>query len=328
MTRILTGAFAAVLAGAVWAGGSDYGARPGALAEVSGKVSEWPVPTPKLARSPAPAPDGSIYIAVMHADLIARFDPASHSFREWKLPDAARPHGVLVDAEGLVWYAGNGNGTIGRLNPKTGKVTQYPLPSGGDPHSLVMDGKGAIWFTVHGGGRVGRLDRASGRITEYRAPGSPYGIALDREGNPWFCRIGVDKLGRIDAATGAVTELDTGRGSRPRRIAAGPDGMLWVTAYGKGRLLKVDPVQRRIVREYAMPAGTSGGPYSVTVDGAGRVWANEIDTDTVSIFDPKSESFRVIALPSRGAGIRNAAIDAEGRYWYLGSQNGRLGMIE
>jgi virginiamycin B lyase len=135
-------------------------------------------------------------------------------------------------------------------------------------------------------------------------------------------------LGRIDAATGAVSELATGRGSRPRRIATGPDGMLWVTAYGNGRLLKVDPVQRRVVREYAMPAGASGGPYAVVVDAAGRVWANESDTDTITVFDPKTESFRVIPLPSKGVGIRNAAIDAEGRYWYMGTHNGRLGMVE
>jgi sugar lactone lactonase YvrE len=31
---------------------------------------------------------------------------------------------------------------------------------------------------------------------------------------------------------------------------------------------------------------------------AGRVWVNGIDTDTVSVFDPASEHFRVIRLPS------------------------------
>jgi len=328
MTRIWIGALAAVFSALTWGGGASHAVKPGALAEIAGKVSEWPVPTHKAARDPAPAPDGSIFVAVMHADRIARFDPASASFKEWDLPQGTRPHGVVVDGEGIVWYTGNGNGTIGRLDPASGKLRQFPAPSGGDPHSLVIDAKGAIWFTVQGGGRVGRLDRASGKITEYRAPGNPYGIDIDRQGNPWFCRIGADKLGRIDAATGKLSEIETGRGSRPRRIAVAPDGMLWVTAYGNGRLLKVDPLQQRVLREYAMPAGSSGGPYAVAVDGAGRVWANEIDTDTVIVFDPVAESFRIIPLPSRGVGIRNAAIDANGRYWYMGTHNGRLGMIE
>ncbi|MDQ5941486.1 MAG: virginiamycin lyase, partial [Pseudomonadota bacterium] len=83
----------------------------------------------------------------------------------------------------------------------------------------------------------------------------------------------------------------------------------------------------KLVKSYPMPAGKSAGPYAVTVDAAGRVWANEIDTDTVAVFDPKSETFRVIPLPSKDVGIRKAIIDAEGRYWYMGSHNGRLGMI-
>jgi streptogramin lyase len=73
--------------------------------------------------------------------------------------------------------------------------------------------------------------------------------------------------------------------------------MLWVTYYGNGILAKVDPAAMKVVKEYPMPAGSGGGPYAVAVDGAGRVWANEIDTDTVALFDPKtrnsaSSSFR------------------------------------
>jgi virginiamycin B lyase len=36
----------------------------------------------------------------------------------------------------------------------------------------------------------------------------------------------------------------------------------------------------------------------------------------------------VFNLPSQNVGIRNAVVDAQGRYWYIGSHNGRLGMIE
>jgi virginiamycin B lyase len=144
----------------------------------------------------------------------------------------------------------------------------------------------------------------------------------------WFCKFGADRLGRLDPATGTITDLATGPGSRPRRLATAPDGMLWVTYYGNGRLARVDPAARKIVKEYELPAGENGGPYAVTVDGAGRVWVNEISTDTVTLLDPASGRMRVFKLPSRDAGIRKAVIDAEGRYWYMGSHNGRLGVIE
>jgi virginiamycin B lyase len=111
-------------------------------------------------------------------------------------------------------------------------------------------------------------------------------------------------------------------------MATAPDGSLWVTLYGKGTLIRVDPVARKVVKEYALPAGPNGGPYAVTVDGAGVVWANEIQTDTVVRLDPKTERMRVFTLPSKNVGIRKMIVDADGRLWYMGSHNGRLGVIE
>jgi virginiamycin B lyase len=328
MKRRLVLAVTMLTAAPAWAGGSDYAIAPGARTAIAGKVSEWAVPTPRFARDPAPGPDGNIYIAVMGGNKIARFDTRARSFTEWDLPPGARPHGLLVDRAGQVWYTGNGNGTIGHLDPASGKVTEHRVPSGGDPHTLVMDGKGTIWFTVQGGQRIGRLDTMTGRFTEYPTRGNPYGLALDRTGAVWFCQFGGDRLGRLDPESGAITELAMEPGSRPRRMATAPDGSLWVTLYGQGKLIRIDPATRKVVKAYALPAGPTGGPYAVTVDAAGVVWANEIQTDTVVRLDPKTDVVRVVPLPSQNVGIRKMIVDADGRLWYMGSHNGRLGVIE
>ena len=319
----------AMLPWTVHGGGSNYGITPGALPEPSGSVREWPVPTPRFARDPAIAPDGSVFIAVMSGNRIAHFDPRSETFREWDLPAGHRPHGLLVDRNGIVWTTGNGNGTIGRLDPSSGEITEFRTPSGGGgPHTLIIsDDQRTIWFTLQAGNKVGRLDTASGAITEYPTSGGPYGLALDRDGKVWFCRMGDDKLGRLDPLTGEMSEVDSGPGSRPRRIAAAPDGMLWITYYGSGRLAKLDPAARRIVATYPLPGGDAG-PYAVTVDGGGIVWVNEIETDTVVRFDPRTETMRVVALPSSRVGIRKMVTDQRGRLWYMGSHNGRLGVVE
>ena len=83
------------------------------------------------------------------------------------------------------------------------------------------------------------------------------------------------------------------------------------------------PEAQRLV----LPGGDAG-PYAVTVDGSGIVWVNEIETDTVVRFDPRTETMRVVALPSSNVGIRKMAIDQRGRLWYMGSHNGRLGVVE
>jgi virginiamycin B lyase len=311
------------------AGGSHYGTPAGTPAGFSGQVSEWPVPTPAFARDPAVAPDGSIFIAVMAGNKVARFDPASQTFKEWDLPPKHHPHGLLVDRQGIVWTTGNGNGTIGRLDPATGAMREFPAPTrDGGPHTLVISDDGrTIWFTLQSGNRIGRLDTASGRITETPTSGGPYGITLDRRGRVWFCRMGDDRLGILDPATGKLAELALPEGSRPRRMATAPDGSLWVTLYGHNKLAQVDPESRRVVREVALPAGAKGGAYAVTVDGAGNVWANEIRSDTVVRLNPRSGDLNVVKLPSKGTGIRKMIVDAQGQLWYMGSQNGRLGRV-
>jgi virginiamycin B lyase len=319
----------AALPAAALAGGSNYGITPGALASFTGKVSEWPVPTPRFARDPAIAPDGSVYIAVMNGNKVARFDPKTQRFQEWDLPPGHRPHGLLVDRSGSVWTTGNGNGTIGKLDPATGKVIEYRTPSGGGgPHTLIInDDQSMIWFTMQSADKVASLETKTGKITEYQSSGGPYGLALDKAGNVWFCRMRDDKLGRLDPRTGRMSEVDAGAGSQPRRVAAASDGTLWITLYGKGELAKLDPATMNIVKTYPLPGGDAGA-YAVTVDGAGMVWANEINTDTVVRFDPKTEKMQVVQLPSSNVGIRKMVVDASGRLWYMGSHNGRLGMVQ
>ena len=325
----LLGYILAVVPIAAAAGGSNYGIVPGAHPELAGKVTEWPVPTPRFARDPAPGPDGNIYVSVMSGNKVARFDTKTHAFIEWEMPPGHRPHGLLVDRQGMVWTTGNGNGTIGRLDPATGKVTEFKTSSTRTgPHTLVITNDGAtIWFTMQSTSKIGALDTKSGTIREWQTSGGPYGLALDKAGNVWFCRMGDDKLGKLDAKTGLLSELDTGRGSMPRRIAMAPDGMLWVALYGNGKLAKVDPAAPKVVKEYQLPAGNAG-PYAVAVDGGGLVWVNEINTDTVVRLNPANDDMRVIKLPSSNVGIRKMIVDAGGRLWYMGSHNGRLGVVE
>ena len=312
------------------AGGSHYTVAPG-ISQPTGKISEWPVPTPKFARDPAPAPDGRIYIAVMHGNKLARFDPATRKFDEWDLPAGTRPHGLVVDEKGTVWMTGNGNGTLLEIpfsNGQPGRMIPHKTPSGGSPHTIIFDGRNTLWFTNQSADKVTRYDRATQKMTEFDTRDGPYGLAMDKDGNVWFCQASGQRVGRIDAASGRVTELDLGKGSLPRRIAAAPDNTLWVVRYGDGKLTHIDAAAAKVIKSYDMPAGPQANPYAVTVDGAGKVWANEIGTDTVTLFDPRNETFRTFALPTRNEGIRKMIVDAKGRLWYMGSHSGKLGVVE
>lgn len=293
------------------------------------RISEWPLPKPMFARSSAIAPDGSLYIAVPNDNKVLRFDPRSASFSEWELLPGHHPNSITVDRYGTVWTAGFGNGTIGRLKTRNSMIAEFHVPSrGGGPHTLALSEDGAtLWFSMQTGDRIGSMDIATGRIAEHGTSGRPSGITIDRKGRVWWCRASDDRLGYLDPGSGHIGELELGSGSRPRRIATAPDGMLWVTLYGKGHLVKVDPVPMKIVKTYPLPGGNAGA-YAVAVDAAGIVWASEIKRDTIVRLDPSSEVIQTIRLPTGNAGIRKLTPDGAGRLWYTGSHNGRLGLVE
>jgi len=131
----------------------------------------------------------------------------------------------------------------------------------------------------------------------------------------------------MEPQTGRTSELDLGHGARPRNIAAAADGTMWVSLFGKGQLAKVNSQTMKVVRTYPLPGGNAGA-HAVVVDGAGAVWINQLKSDAVIRFDTVAETMQTIRLPSPNNGIRNLVFDGAGRLWYVGSNNGKLGLIE
>jgi virginiamycin B lyase len=277
---------------------------------------------------PAPGPDGNIYIAVMNGNKIAKFDTKSKTFKEWELPDGARPHGLVVAPDGKIFYTGNGNGSIGELDPATGKVIDHFTPRrAGTAYRGVRRRRQHL---VHGqgGGYLGKLDRKSGKVSEIPMPGGPYGLAIDKQGRIWVCRMGANALGIYDPKSGKTDELRTGSSSRPRRIAAAPDGMLWVTYYGNGILAKVDPAAMK-VRQGVPDAGRAARR---SVHGGGRRRGRvlgERDRHRHRRI-ARSEDREVPGLPASVERRRHPQGDRRCRRTLLvhGSHNGKLGVIE
>lgn len=307
------------------AAAGNIGVEPGARI-FYGTVTEWSVPTPRYARDPVIGRDGNVYFAIKRGDRIARFDPRSQRFHEWAVPDGSHPQGLVVTPDGKVIFGGTG---LGELDPSTGTVRQFRRPAkDSQAYSLALGPDETIWFTARSVGKLGKLERSSGKITEFVIGDDPYGIALDRRGHVWVTRKSADRLTRFDPKTGQVMDMVLPRGAQPRRITATADGMLWVTLYGLGRLAKIDPIAAVVVKEYQLPGGPNGGPYAVNADAAGRIWVCEVQTDQVVVLNPSTETLRIFKLPTRDGGVRNAVIDAEGRYWYIGSISGKLGVID
>lgn len=302
-------------------------ATPASGGAAQPRVTEFPIPGAQAPRDPWPHSAGGVYFSMTGTDKIVRFDATTRQFREWALPAGAKPHGVTVAGDGTIFYAGFGHGTIGELDPRTGSVRQHRLTQADSrPYSIALDHQGNVWVTARAG-FIAMLDRATGRVTETPMDGEPYGLAFDRNGVLWVTCIGADTLRSVNPKTGVTTELAFDRGSKPRRLSIGADGRIWVSLYGVGRLAAVDGATNKVVKQYPLPGGPNSGPYSVSVGPGGRVWVTEFQTDSIAVLDPATGAFKVLPLTAR-SGIRNAAMDALGRYWFISSASGRIGLVE
>jgi virginiamycin B lyase len=77
---------------------------------------------------------GMIWVSEWNAGQVGRYDPKTEQWKEWKLPNSARPqaYAVFVDDKDIVWLSEWTSSSIVRFDPATETFTSYPYaPNGG-----------------------------------------------------------------------------------------------------------------------------------------------------------------------------------------------------
>ena len=288
------------------------------------------------------APDGAVWIASTQADRLVRFDPASGQIREIQLTLNSNPIGIAVDSQQRIWFAARGRWLVGRLREGAKRPAEFPPPSLMDsrlgtpgPSSLALDDAGGhVWFTLRPQAVLGYLPlsaeprRDTSPVREIPFDSGvtrPEGLAADGHGGVWIAEMLADRLTHL-ASDGTTRQVPLPPDSRPRGVAVGPGGDIWVTLFGTHELARIDPHTLRATR-WPMPSGSRSSPWPIAVDRAGHVWVGEYIGNRIVCFDPKSERFASWDVPTPGAGIRALAVDGSGRVWFVGSFSGRLGVI-
>jgi virginiamycin B lyase len=281
---------------------------------------------------PAFGADGTLWYTAQRTHKLGRVD-AGGQVKEFDLPGAHGPHGLVSDREGNIWYTGNAAGLIGKLDPKSGKVTEYrmPDPTARDPHTPIFDAQGTLWFTVQGANFVGKLDPKSGQVTLKPASrGSrPYGIVIMSNGTPVFDLFGTNKIGTIDPKTLEITEYILPEGARPRRIAVDRTDIVWYTDYARGYLGRLD-LKTKAVKEFASPGGAGSQPYGITVGTDGALWYSEsgVSPNTLVRFDPATSMFQKWAIPSGGGVVRHMVTAPNGDLLMAYSGVDKIGRVK
>lgn len=125
------------------------------------------------------------------------------------------------------------------------------------------------------------------------------------------------------AAVGDVTPFGVTAGSKPRDVAAGPDGNLWATGFGGGAVFRVTP--SGAVTSFATP--TPGGtPFSIAAGPDGNLWFTMILANKVAKITPAG-LITEYNLPNAGSQPAGIVAGPDGAMWFTELIGNRIGRI-
>ena len=96
---------------------------------------------------------GRLWVSEWNAGRVARYEPSTRRWREWKLPGSAQPYAVYVDDRDVVWLTDFGASAIVRFDPAKQRFVQFRLRTGANVRQL-LGRPGIVWGAESGADRL------------------------------------------------------------------------------------------------------------------------------------------------------------------------------
>ena len=215
-----------------------------------------------------------------------------------------------------------GLNAIVRVDPETRRVRRFPLPSGraaANLNTATFDDAACSGLPARAASTAGST-RRSGRVRVFDAPGGPgpYGIATTPAAT---CTTPRSPVATSAGSTSRPARRPCCSRRRPTRARAGSGR---TRRAGSGSASGTPASSRGTTRRPGR--GASGGylatrpqPYAVYVDERDAVWLSDFGANALVRFDPRTERFTTVALPSTTAEVRQL-LGREGEVW--GAESG------
>jgi virginiamycin B lyase len=305
-------------------------APAGSVSADAFEIVEFDVPAGSHPHDVAPGPDGVIWYTGQRVGTLGILDPESGDVREVPLGSGSAPHGVIAGPDGGAWITDGGLNAIVRVDPADDEVRVFPLPDAfpnANLNTAVFDGDGVLWFTGQSG-MYGRLDPSSGTVEGWQAPEGrgPYGIATTPDGEVWYVSLAGSHLARIHRETGEATVFEPPtRDQGARRVWADSAGRLFVAEWNASQVGMYDPATDRW-QEWRLPGEQVPQAYAVYVDDQDIVWLTDFGNNAIVRFDPTTEAFTPLALPTPDAAVRQL-LGRPGEVWGAESATDQLVLV-
>jgi YVTN family beta-propeller protein len=239
---------------------------------------------------------------------VVRISPATNGVTR-RVRFGSRPFGLAYGA-GSVWVADRSLNTLGRINPRSNRVTSR-IKIGYDSYGLAF-GAGSVWVTSEADGTVRRVQPGTNRVTaKIRVGTTPDGVVF-AFGSIWVADLGRGSVVRINPATNRVTARVAVE--KADWITPSADA-LWVSSEA-GFVARVDPANLSVLRTIKVGANPLASAFV-----GGKLWAPNLDGNTISVIDPASNTVRT-TLPAGQGPL--AVAEIAGDAWVSNSNEGRI----
>jgi virginiamycin B lyase len=89
---------------------------------------------------------GAIWVSEWNAGQLARYDPSTDEWAEWRLPgDVPQTYAVYVDDVDTVWVSDFGGNALHRFRPEAEEFDTFPLPSSPGNVRQILGRPGELW---------------------------------------------------------------------------------------------------------------------------------------------------------------------------------------
>lgn len=100
---------------------------------------------------------GRIWVSYWNTGQVGRYDPATGSWREWKLPGNAHAYAVWVDDHDKVWLTDWSANAIVKFDPQSESFERFPSDRDGADIRQLLGRAGEAWGAESGNDRLVRV---------------------------------------------------------------------------------------------------------------------------------------------------------------------------
>jgi DNA-binding beta-propeller fold protein YncE len=220
---------------------------------------------------------GSLWFVTARAQQLVKVNPRSGRVRGKPIRLAQEPRSVAVSRD-AIWVGlvnDQGADLLLKLDPRTGRtLASGPFPAG---ITAIATSPTAVWIVSRLAPRLQRVDPDTARPVLDLELGDVRGEDIEyREGAVWVASPSDNAVYKVLTHNGEIISI--GVGQRPRQLALGDDGRVYVTAFNSNELFAID---ERTSRFAAAPVSVPLNPYALAV-GAGAVWVASLPDDKLS----------------------------------------------